>query len=244
MFAVVYSSPAMGPAILDPEVDINFAAMVHGGQEFVWGEPVCAGDEITTRRQGAARSTRRTARASTSSSPSPPTRTATRSSAQPGRTSSAASEEASMAELNEGDAIPELRVTPDKYLPHRYAGRVRRLQPDPHRQRLRPDGRAARATSSTASTRWPRWRAPDRGRRRRSAGPAAPARVQFRGMGVPEEEIVVTGTVDRARRRRRGRRDRGLPGRQRDRPQRRGRAASSPDAARAPFPPQPRIPAC
>ncbi len=51
MFAVVYSSPAMGPAILDPDVDINFAAMVHGGQEFVWGEPVCAGDEITTRAE-------------------------------------------------------------------------------------------------------------------------------------------------------------------------------------------------
>jgi acyl dehydratase len=49
MFAVVYSAPALGPAILDPEVGINFAAMVHGGQEFVWGEPVCAGDEITTR---------------------------------------------------------------------------------------------------------------------------------------------------------------------------------------------------
>ena len=48
MFAVVYSAPAMGPAILDPEVGMNFAAMVHGGQEFVWGEPVCAGDEITT----------------------------------------------------------------------------------------------------------------------------------------------------------------------------------------------------
>jgi acyl dehydratase len=48
MFAVVYSSPALGPAVLDPEVGINFAAMVHGGQEFVWGEPVCAGDEITT----------------------------------------------------------------------------------------------------------------------------------------------------------------------------------------------------
>jgi acyl dehydratase len=27
-----------------------------------------------------------------------------------------------MADLNEGDAIPELKVTPDKYLPHRYAG--------------------------------------------------------------------------------------------------------------------------
>ena len=48
MFAVVYSSPAMGPAILDSEVGINFAAMVHGGQEFVWGEPVVAGDVITT----------------------------------------------------------------------------------------------------------------------------------------------------------------------------------------------------
>lgn len=48
MFAVVYSSPAMGPALFDPEVEMNFAAMVHGGQAFNWGEPVCAGDEITT----------------------------------------------------------------------------------------------------------------------------------------------------------------------------------------------------
>jgi acyl dehydratase len=48
MFCVVYSAPAMGPAILDPEVGINLAAMVHGGQEFEWGEPVCAGDVVTT----------------------------------------------------------------------------------------------------------------------------------------------------------------------------------------------------
>jgi acyl dehydratase len=48
MFCVVYSAPAMGPAVLDPEVGIDLAAMVHGGQEFVWGEPVCAGDLITT----------------------------------------------------------------------------------------------------------------------------------------------------------------------------------------------------
>jgi acyl dehydratase len=48
MFCVVYSAPAMGPAILDPELGINLAAMVHGGQEFRWGEPVCAGDTITT----------------------------------------------------------------------------------------------------------------------------------------------------------------------------------------------------
>jgi acyl dehydratase len=48
MFAVVYSAGAMAPAILDPEVGINLALMVHGGQEFVWGEPVCAGDTIST----------------------------------------------------------------------------------------------------------------------------------------------------------------------------------------------------
>src|SRR3954465_6893444 len=48
MFCVVYSAPAMGPAILDPEVGINLPVMVHGGQEFEWGQPVCAGDVITT----------------------------------------------------------------------------------------------------------------------------------------------------------------------------------------------------
>jgi acyl dehydratase len=48
MFAVVYSARVMGPAVLDPEVGINLPLMVHGGQEFVWGPPVVAGDEITT----------------------------------------------------------------------------------------------------------------------------------------------------------------------------------------------------
>ncbi len=48
MFCVVYSSPSMGPAVLEPEVGLNLAAMVHGSQEFQWGEPVCAGDVITT----------------------------------------------------------------------------------------------------------------------------------------------------------------------------------------------------
>ena len=48
MFAAVYCAPAVGPAILDPEVGIDFARMVHGAQEFTWHEPVVAGDEITT----------------------------------------------------------------------------------------------------------------------------------------------------------------------------------------------------
>lgn len=48
MFAVVYTSPALRPAMFDPEVAMNFATMVHGGQEFEWGEPACSGDELTT----------------------------------------------------------------------------------------------------------------------------------------------------------------------------------------------------
>jgi acyl dehydratase len=48
MFCVVYSAGAMAPAILDPATGINLMMMVHGSQEFEWGEPVCAGDTITT----------------------------------------------------------------------------------------------------------------------------------------------------------------------------------------------------
>jgi acyl dehydratase len=48
MFAVVYSAGSVGPPIFDSEIGIDFMRMVHGGQEFVWSEPVCAGDTITT----------------------------------------------------------------------------------------------------------------------------------------------------------------------------------------------------
>lgn len=48
MFAVVYSAGSVGPAVLDPDVGLDLMRMVHGGQEFVWSEPVCAGDTITT----------------------------------------------------------------------------------------------------------------------------------------------------------------------------------------------------
>jgi acyl dehydratase len=48
MFASVYSWRALAPAVLDPEVGIDFDRMVHGGQEFTWHAPVVAGDEITT----------------------------------------------------------------------------------------------------------------------------------------------------------------------------------------------------
>jgi acyl dehydratase len=48
MFCVVYCGPALGPAMFDPEVGIDFARLLHSAQEFRWGPLVVAGDEVTT----------------------------------------------------------------------------------------------------------------------------------------------------------------------------------------------------
>jgi acyl dehydratase len=99
-----------------------------------------------------------------------------------------------MADLNAGDAIPDLKVTPDKYLPHRYAGASGDFNPihiDPEFAKavglpntilhgLYMMGLASRAAMDVAG-----------------GEPKALKRlsVQFRGMGAPETEIVVSGTV-------------------------------------------------
>lgn len=99
-----------------------------------------------------------------------------------------------MADLNVGDQIPELRVTPDKYLPHRYAGASGDFNPihiDDELAKavglprnilhgLYSMGLVAKANAAVAG-----------------GDPRALKRlsVQMRGMGVPEQEIVVTGTV-------------------------------------------------
>ena len=48
MFAAVYCGPAIWPALTDPGLGIDFTRLVHGAQEFTWGAPVVAGDEVTT----------------------------------------------------------------------------------------------------------------------------------------------------------------------------------------------------
>jgi acyl dehydratase len=48
MFAVVYAMPAVAAGMFDPDVGIEFARLVHSGQEFTWGPLVVAGDEIAT----------------------------------------------------------------------------------------------------------------------------------------------------------------------------------------------------
>ena len=116
MFAVVYCAQSMGPAIFDPEVGINFALMVHGGQEFVWGPLVVAGDEITTT---VARQVDRGARRQRLLRLRVPV-------GQPGRRDRLhrhLDQHRARRLMNAGDAIPELKTTPDRYLTFATPGR-------------------------------------------------------------------------------------------------------------------------
>ncbi len=99
-----------------------------------------------------------------------------------------------MADLNEGDAIPELRVTPDKYLPHRYAGASGDFNP------IHIDNDFAQLVGLPRNILHGLYSMAQVARAETEAAGGDPRSlrrlsVQFRGMGVPEEEIVVTGTV-------------------------------------------------
>lgn len=99
-----------------------------------------------------------------------------------------------MADLNEGDAIPELRVTPDKYLPHRYAGASGDFNP------IHIDNDFAQMVGLPRNILHGLYSMAQVARAQTQAAGSDPRslrrlQVQFRGMGVPEEEIVVTGTV-------------------------------------------------
>jgi acyl dehydratase len=102
-----------------------------------------------------------------------------------------------MPDLNAGDAIPELRVTPDKYLPHRYAGASGDFNP------IHIDPEFARAVGLPGNILHGLWMMAQvaRGNAQLADGdPRALKRlsVQFRGMGFPEQELVVRGTVREA----------------------------------------------
>jgi acyl dehydratase len=96
--------------------------------------------------------------------------------------------------LNVGDAIPELKVTPDKYLPHRYAGASGDFNP------IHIDAEFAKAVGLPSTILHGLYMMGLVARANAAAvggDPRALKRlsVQFRGMGAPETEIVVTGTV-------------------------------------------------
>jgi len=100
--------------------------------------------------------------------------------------------------MDKGDPIPDLKVTPDRYLPHRYAGASGDFNPihiDAEFAQqvglprnilhgLYTMAQVARANAGLAD-------GDPRALRRLS--------VQFRGIGLPEKEITVTGTVKEVR---------------------------------------------
>ncbi len=98
-----------------------------------------------------------------------------------------------MADFNVGEQIPELRVTPDKYLTVRYAGASGDFNP------IHIDEEFARAVGLPGRILHGLWTMAQVARAQTEAagGPEHLKRlsVQFRGMGVPEHEVVVTGTV-------------------------------------------------
>jgi acyl dehydratase len=48
MFVVIYQMRGAAAPMLDPEVGIDFAHLLHAGQDFRWGPLLIAGDEVTT----------------------------------------------------------------------------------------------------------------------------------------------------------------------------------------------------
>jgi acyl dehydratase len=96
--------------------------------------------------------------------------------------------------LSPGDALPELRTTPDRYLTVRYAGASGDFNPihidDDFARDVGLPGRILHGLWTMAQV--------ARAQTEAAGGPHALKRlsVTFRGMGVPEHEITVTGTID------------------------------------------------
>ena len=96
-------------------------------------------------------------------------------------------------EFVEGAQLPELKVTPDKYLTVRYAGASGDYNPihidEEFAKAVGLPGRILHGLFSMALV--------ARAQTEAAGGPASLKRlaVQFRGMGLPEQEIIVTGTV-------------------------------------------------
>jgi acyl dehydratase len=220
MFCAVYCAPAMIQGVFDRDVGIDPTRLVHGGQTFVWGEAVCAGDTITTtsrladayarddkaffvfeststnQRGQETLAARYTAivlgkhgRARTPISPEPQAPEAEPASGE-GEPQTGDVED----KLREGSSIPELRVTPDKYAPYRYAGASGDFTP------IHIDPELARAMGLPGNILHGLYTMALVARAQEDAAGGDPRslrelRVQFRGMAFPEQEIAVTGRV-------------------------------------------------
>ena len=95
--------------------------------------------------------------------------------------------------MRAGEQLPELQVTPDKYLTVRYAGASGDFNP------IHIDEEFAKAVGLPGKILHGLWTMAQVARAQTEAagGPEALRRlsVQFRGMGFPEQELVVRSTV-------------------------------------------------
>ena len=96
--------------------------------------------------------------------------------------------------MKEGDQIPELRVTPDRFLPYRYAGASGDFNP------IHLDQEFAKNVGLPGTILHGLYSMAQVARAQTEAAGGDPRSlkrlaVQFRGMGFPEQEIVVTGCV-------------------------------------------------
>jgi acyl dehydratase len=100
--------------------------------------------------------------------------------------------------IEQGEQIQELRVTPDRYLPHRYAGASGDFNP------IHIDPEFAKSVGLPSNILHGLYSMAVVMRAQVDAAGGDPRRlkrlaVQFRGMGVPEKEIVVSGSVREVR---------------------------------------------
>jgi acyl dehydratase len=101
-----------------------------------------------------------------------------------------------MPDFHVGEQIPEVKITPDKYLTVRYAGASGDFNP------IHIDEEFAKAVGLPGRILHGLWTMAQVARAQTEAAgdPEALKRlsVQFRGMGVPEQEVTVSGTVREA----------------------------------------------
>ena len=102
-----------------------------------------------------------------------------------------------MTVLSQGDSIPELKVTPDEGLTRRYAA----ASGDPNP--IHTDPEFAKSAGLPGCILHGLWTMAQVARANSAAAGGDPRAlkrlsVQFRGMGFPEQELKVTGTVKQA----------------------------------------------
>lgn len=99
-----------------------------------------------------------------------------------------------LAELKQGDPLPELRVTPDAGLTKRYAEASGDMNP------IHTDEEFAKSVGLPSTILHGLWTMAQVARAHTEAAGGDPRAlrrlaVQFRGMGFPEQEVTVTATV-------------------------------------------------